>query len=140
MPDETVIDGKVVVLDDAGRPSFNALQNHKASNAPLLYYVFDVLILTGQDLMVEKLSVRRERLAREVLARLSDPIRESPRLEASLPDLITAVRGQGLEGLVAKRLDSSYEPGRSSGSFCEGSSNIGSMNRALASCVGTASV
>ncbi len=117
MPDETVIDGEVVALDTAGRPSFNALQNHGASKAPLLYYVFDVLILAGQDVMFDKLSVRRERLAREVLARLSDPIRESPRLEASLPDLITAVRGQGLEGLVAKQLDSTDEPGKRFGAW-----------------------
>jgi hypothetical protein len=104
MPDETVIDGEVVALDAAGRPSFNALQNGAA--AILCYYVFDVLVLAGRDVRAERLSVRRELLTGEVLPRLAEPIRESPRLDAPLLDLIRAVRGQGLEGLVAKRLDS----------------------------------
>ena len=42
MPDETVIDGKVVALDNEGRPSFNLLQNIGSSKAPLVYFVFDV--------------------------------------------------------------------------------------------------
>jgi bifunctional non-homologous end joining protein LigD len=41
MPDETVIDGEVVALDDAARPSFNTLQNYTPGAAPLVYYVFD---------------------------------------------------------------------------------------------------
>ena len=47
----------------------------------------------------------------------AEPIRESPVLNASLRDLIPAVRVQGLEGLVAKRLDSRYEPGKRSGAW-----------------------
>lgn len=54
MPDETVIDGEVVALDDSGRPSFNLLQNFGSAKAPLLYYVFDVLILNGRDVMVRE--------------------------------------------------------------------------------------
>ena len=45
------------------------------------------------------------------------PIRKSPVLDASLPDLIAAVRAQGLEGLVVKRLDSRYEPGQRFGAW-----------------------
>jgi bifunctional non-homologous end joining protein LigD len=47
MPDETVIDGEVVAFDEAGRPSFNAFQNSGSSPAPVVYYVFDLLILGG---------------------------------------------------------------------------------------------
>jgi ATP-dependent DNA ligase len=39
MPDETVIDGEIVALDESGRPSFNALQNYSPGGAPLLYYM-----------------------------------------------------------------------------------------------------
>lgn len=60
-------------------------------------------MLAGRDVMSEPLSARRELLGRQVLPRLSDPI--SPQFDASLPDLIRAVREQGLEPLVAKRLD-----------------------------------
>ena len=115
MPDETVIDGEVVALDLAGRPSFNALQNYGSSAIPLFYYVFDVLILAGEEITSEPLARRRERLQSQVLSKLDEPIRESPILDASLPDLIRSVKAQGLEGIVAKRLDSRYEPGLRSG-------------------------
>ena len=117
LPDETVIDGELVAMDESGRPSFNALQNLGSSKVPIFYYVFDVLILAGRNVMLEALSSRRDRLRRRVLPKLSDPIRASPELNASLPVLIESVRGQGLEGLVAKRLDSKYEPGQRSGAW-----------------------
>jgi bifunctional non-homologous end joining protein LigD len=116
MPDETVIDGEIVALDELGRPSFSALQNASAT-APLIYYLFDVMILAGKDVMNEPLTVRRELLVERVLAKLGEPIRESPMLEASLPDLIGSVKAHGLEGLVAKRRDSRYEPGQRSGAW-----------------------
>ena len=117
LPDETVIDGEVVALDHTGRPSFNALQNVGSSKVTLVYYVFDVLILAGRDLMAEPLSKRVDLLRRHVLTKLTEPIRESSQLSASLPDLITAVEAHGFEGIVAKRLDSPYEAGRRSGAW-----------------------
>ncbi|MBN9657079.1 MAG: non-homologous end-joining DNA ligase [Acidobacteria bacterium] len=117
MPDETVIDGEVVALDPEGRPSFNALQNHGGAGTPLNYYVFDLLILGGRDVMAEPLVRRREMLEREVLPKLSEPVRYSPELRASLADLIQSVKAQRLEGLVAKRRDSRYEPGQRSGAW-----------------------
>ena len=45
MPDETVLDGEVTALDEEGRPSFNLLQNYVASKPPLVFFVFDALIL-----------------------------------------------------------------------------------------------
>lgn len=116
MPDDTVIDGEIVALE-AGRPSFNALQNYGSSTTPLFYYVFDVMVAAGQDLMAQPLGERQEILRRRVLSKLVDPIRESPELAASLPDLIQSVKAQGLEGLVAKRRDSRYEPGLRSGAW-----------------------
>ena len=85
----------------------------------LIYYVFDVLILAGRDVMSEPLSVRRELLRREMMPSLRDPVRESAMLDASLPDLIRAVKAQGLEGLVAKRRNSRYEPGQRSGAWAK---------------------
>ena len=117
LPDETVLDGEVVALDEAGRPLFNALQNYGSSKAPLLYYVFDVLTIGGRDVTGEPLSSRRELLDREILPKLHEPIRASAVLDASLPDLIHAVKAQGLEGLVAKRKNSRYESGQRSGAW-----------------------
>jgi bifunctional non-homologous end joining protein LigD len=117
MPDETVIDGEVVALDEEGKPSFNTLQNFGSGGTPLHFYVFDVLILAGRDVMKVALSTRRELLEERVLAKLREPIRYSPQLDASLKDLIQSVRAQGFEGLVAKRVDSTYEPGQRSGAW-----------------------
>jgi bifunctional non-homologous end joining protein LigD len=52
-----------------------------------------------------------------VLSLLREPIREFPVLEARLSDLIRSVKAQGLEGIVAKRIDSRYEPGQRSGAW-----------------------
>jgi bifunctional non-homologous end joining protein LigD len=116
LPDETVVDGEVVALDADGRPSFSALQNGSAG-ATIVYYVFDVMMLGGRNVMGETLARRRVLLTREVLPLLADPVREARRFDAALADLIAAVRAQGLEGLVAKRLDSVYEPGMRSGAW-----------------------
>jgi ATP-dependent DNA ligase len=115
MPDETVIDGEVEALDQDGRPSFNALQNHGSAGIPLHFFIFDLLTLQGQDVMAEPLVKRRELIEKHVLPKLADPIRYSPILEATLADLIRSAKAQGLEGLVAKRRDSRYEPGLRSG-------------------------
>jgi DNA ligase D-like protein (predicted ligase) len=117
LPDETVIDGEMVALDETGRPSFNALQNVGSSKVTLVYYVFDVLVLAGKSVMAEGLSMRRQILQNQVLPKLNEPVRESPQLNASLPDLVKAVRAHGFEGIVAKRLDSRYEPGQRSGAW-----------------------
>jgi bifunctional non-homologous end joining protein LigD len=65
--------------------------------------------------MTKSLSVRRELLRTEILPKLGEPIRHCPELNASLADVVASVRAAGLEGLVAKRLDSRYEPGQRSG-------------------------
>ena len=117
MPDETVLDGEIVAFDGDGKPSFNALQNYGSSSGSLLYYVFDVLILAGRDVMNETLEARRALLESRVLPKLDEPIRYSPELQATLPDLIRSVKAQGLEGLVAKRRSSKYEPGLRSGAW-----------------------
>src|SRR5579863_20878 len=116
MPDETVIDGEVVALDEDGRPSFNALQNHGSAGV-LHFFIFDLLMLQGHDVMAEPLVKRRELIEKHVLPKLADPIRYSPILEGSLTDLVRSVKAQGLEGLVAKRRDSKYEPGLRPGAW-----------------------
>ena len=55
LPDETIIDGEVVALDQEGRPSFNLLHNHGSSGVRLIFYVFDLLMLSGRDVMNEPL-------------------------------------------------------------------------------------
>ena len=117
MPDESVVDGEVVALDETGRPSFNALQNKVSSGQPVFYYVFDLMMLSGRDLTREPLERRRQLLEEKVLPRVREPVRYTPWLDASLSVLIASVQAQGLEGVVAKRSDSFYEPGQRSGAW-----------------------
>ena len=116
LPDETVLDGEVVALDESGRPSFNLLQN-ASDRASLTLFLFDVVMWKGQDLQKRPLAERRAILQTKVMLKLSEPIRYSASFAVSAEQMITAVRAQNLEGVVAKRLDSFYEPGQRSGAW-----------------------
>src|SRR5882672_9044019 len=104
-------------LDEEGRPSFHLLQNYGSAKTQLIYYVFDILILAGRDVMREPRDIRRGLLEEHILPKLDEPICYSQELPASLADLIQAVKTQGLEGLVAKRRSSRYESGQRSGAW-----------------------
>jgi bifunctional non-homologous end joining protein LigD len=76
LPDDTVIDGEIVALDESGRPSFSVLQNYGTAQAPVFYYVFDVLLLKGKDLHGETLAVRRPILMK-LIGKLKEPVRDT---------------------------------------------------------------
>ncbi|MFL6605699.1 MAG: non-homologous end-joining DNA ligase [Steroidobacteraceae bacterium] len=108
-----VIDGEIVALGPDGKPSFQALQ-HRGSNPghQIVFYAFDVLHVDGRDVTDESLMRRRARLPAIVL---EDPtIRLSQDLPGSAADVVKAVRAAGLEGVIAKRKDSIYQPGERS--------------------------
>jgi len=111
-PKSVVLDGEVVAIDDDGRPSFQAL--HHSDGHTLVYYVFDILYLDGRDFAREPLTTRREALAQLTFA---PPILRSDPLPGTPAQIEEAVRALGLEGLVAKRVDSRYEAGRRSRSW-----------------------
>jgi ATP-dependent DNA ligase len=56
----------VVAFGESGKPSFNILQNYSSSKSPLVYYVFDILILSGRDFMAERLDERRTLIEKRV--------------------------------------------------------------------------
>ncbi|MBV8830580.1 MAG: non-homologous end-joining DNA ligase [Acidobacteriaceae bacterium] len=111
-----IIDGEVVALDFAGRPSFNLLQHYNENARAIVFYVFDLIAYRGRDLRSVPLSQRRE-LLKALLGTAQDPLRESAVLDASAQDLIAAVQSQGLEGIVAKRSNSRYESKERSGNW-----------------------
>jgi DNA ligase D-like protein (predicted ligase) len=117
LPENTVIDGEIVAFDQEGRPSFNLLQNYGSAAAAVVYYVFDVMVLAGENVMREPLRKRRELLERKVLPKLAEPVRYSAALDAALPSLIQSVKVYGFEGLVAKRSNSAYESGLRTGAW-----------------------
>jgi DNA ligase D-like protein (predicted ligase) len=117
LPEDTVVDGEIVALDETGRPSFNVLQNYNHADTPLQFYVFDLLHLAGKNLRDRALDERRELLRARVMPRMPVEILFSETLEATTGQVVAAVKKQGLEGVIAKRRASVYEPGRRSGAW-----------------------
>jgi bifunctional non-homologous end joining protein LigD len=114
LPDDTIVDGEIVALDETDRPSFNILQNYNHSATPLQFYAFDLLQLGGKNLRDHPLDERRDLLRAKLMPRMPHEIRLSETLKASAAEIVAAVKKQGLEGVIAKRRDSRYEPGRRS--------------------------
>jgi DNA ligase D-like protein (predicted ligase) len=122
LTDETVLDGELVAMDEAGHSDFNLLQNFKSAESKIHYYAFDVLMHRGELLIERPLAERREILAR-ILPR-NDHISLSA-VGRSASQMLTFVKEHGLEGVIAKRDDSAYEPGKRSGLWSKYRVNLG---------------
>ncbi len=118
-----VLDGEIVALGPDGLPSFQLLQHRmhlreqgaveRAARAtPVTYVIFDLLAVDGEAVIERPLHERLELLA-EVLVP-GGPIQRSEPVRGDGLALFEAVRRQGLEGVIAKRADSVYRPGRRS--------------------------
>jgi bifunctional non-homologous end joining protein LigD len=115
-PETAVLDGEVVMLDSAGRPSFQMLQNRGSlgKQRPLVYYAFDLLNTEGRSLLALPLDERKRRLA-EALG--DSGVLFSANLSGKTTHIIEGVRQLGLEGVIAKRRDSQYQPGKRTGAW-----------------------
>jgi ATP-dependent DNA ligase len=122
LPDGTILDGELVAMDSAGRSNFNQLQNFRSAELSIHYYAFDVLIHKGKSLLAEPLEKRRAILAK-ILPR-NDHISISV-VGTSASQMLKFVREHGLEGVIAKRSDSVYEPGTRSGLWSKYRINLG---------------
>lgn len=105
---DAVLDGEVVVFDDKGNPSFNAIQNYNGEN-PICYYVFDALEINGEDLTSLPLIERKERL-HEIITD-TDIIKYSDHIEEKGTALFDLIGQKDMEGIIAKLSDSRYLPG-----------------------------
>jgi DNA ligase D-like protein (predicted ligase) len=124
LPDDTVIDGEVVALNQSGRPDFNLLQHYRAEASRIHYFVFDLLVYKDRDLTRLSLVERRE-IMKSVLNPKSRRVRITDYFETTAADMLNAIRAQGLEGVVAKKKDSRYEVGKRSGSWAKFRLNSG---------------
>ena len=113
-----ILDGEIVAYDADGRPSFSLMQQRTGfataatrQRAPVSLVAFDLLYLNGYDLRDVVLS-ERLKLLRSVV-RAGKYVRISESFTGSGEQVLRAAREHGLEGVVAKRLDSRYESGRS---------------------------
>jgi bifunctional non-homologous end joining protein LigD len=118
---QVILDGEIVCFDEHGHPSFGRLQQRLgvtsaaqtrrlASTHPVVYIVFDVLHLDGVSTLALPYTERRALL--EGLELAGPAWQTPPALDGSGEDLLAATREQGLEGLIAKRSTSPYQPGR----------------------------
>ena len=123
---EVVLDGELIAFDAEGRPSFSQMQQrmHLTSEpqikrrmkaVPVTFAIFDLLYIDGHSLMGLPYSERRERL--EELGLEGPAWRTPPHYPGEGGTLLDATAQQGLEGIVAKRLDSRYEPGQRSSAW-----------------------
>jgi bifunctional non-homologous end joining protein LigD len=120
---DAVLDGEIVAFDERGRTNFGLLQERMhvrdaaavrrlTARVPVVYLVFDVLSLDGESLLDVPLSDRRALLER--LAPAGPAWQAPPSFDGPGADVLAASLEQGMEGVVAKRRDSRYRPGRRS--------------------------
>jgi bifunctional non-homologous end joining protein LigD len=123
---DAVLDGELVAFDENGKPSFERLQQrmHLTSEAvvrrrmethPVVYVIFDLLYFDGHDLTGEPYSRRREIL--EALELKGDAWQTPGHSVDHAEELLEASRERGLEGVMLKRLDSAYAPGKRTGAW-----------------------
>jgi bifunctional non-homologous end joining protein LigD len=118
-----ILDGEIVAFDEDNRPSFGVLQERMhvadanrarrlAQRIPVAYLLFDVLYLDGH--LTTELTYRQRRKLLESLELRGAHWQTPPWTEGRGDEVLTAATQNGLEGVVAKRLDSTYQPGRRS--------------------------
>jgi len=121
---ECVLDGEIIALDENDRPSFPELQKRMHVNdpssiarlvrsVPIVYVLFDLLWLDGRSLMDEPYTDRRAALEQLKLSQ-SDHWELTPSHVARGKAMLASAKKIAMEGVVAKRLDSTYEPGQRS--------------------------
>ena len=123
LPEDTIIDGELVALGNDGRPDFNMLQNFRSAEEKIIYYVFDILVHKNRDLTMLPLSQRREIL--RTVVKPAKHVALSEVSDQTATEMLKFVRSHGLEGIIAKRSDSVYQPGLRTGAWSKHRVNLG---------------
>jgi ATP-dependent DNA ligase len=123
LPDDAVIDGELVALGPDGRPDFNLLQNFRSAESRIIYFAFDILIHRQRNLTQLPLSERRAILSSVIEA--GDHVALSQVSDRSATEMLKFIKHHGLEGAVAKRSDSVYQPGQRTGLWSKYRINLG---------------
>jgi bifunctional non-homologous end joining protein LigD len=122
---DMILDGEIVAFDEGGKPSFNALQNRfqlkterqiaaAEKGTPVVFYAFDLLHFAGVDLRKAPYADRRRYLAQCLLP---SALVQLVHASEDGVELYTAALASGFEGVIGKRKQSKYEPGKRSASW-----------------------
>lgn len=120
---DALLDGEIVALDERGRPSFQLLQQQHQQPATVVYILFDVLHLGSEALLGQPYTERRARL--EALKLDGEHWRTPPYSRGGGPKMQEESHRFGLEGVIAKRLNSVYEPGKRTGAWLKIKNHLG---------------
>lgn len=111
LPGAFMLDGEAAAVLPDGRTSFQALQNARGAGARLAYFAFDALAIGGDDLTTRPLEERKVRLE-QLLAGCDPAIKYSEHVVGRGDEVFARACQLGLEGIVSKRRDQPYRPGR----------------------------
>ncbi|MGC1294252.1 MAG: hypothetical protein WA869_04360, partial [Alloacidobacterium sp.] len=123
LPSGTVTDGEVVGLGPNGHADFYLLQKSRSGRANIVYYAFDILVHENRDLTRFPLSERRQILS--TVVKPNNHVALSVVSNRPAAEMLAFAKTHGLEGLVAKRADSIYQPGQRTGLWSKYRINIG---------------
>ena len=113
---DVVLDGEIVIIDEKGKSNFQALQDYgRSRSGRLVYYVFDLLYFNGQDLRKKPL-IERKFMLQEVISKIP-LVKYSGHIETEGKEFFSAASEAGVEGIVAKDMQSHYMEGRRSRSW-----------------------
>ena len=105
---DAVLDGELLVLNEKGISDFGAMQNWRSeADGNLVFYIFDILWYEGKNLMGFPLS-ERQAVLQSILPTDNDHIRQSKVFDANGIDFFHVAERMGLEGIIAKKADSTY--------------------------------
>ena len=128
LPDGTVLDGEIVAFNTEGKPDFTALQTREqprpsayaralARKLPATFIAFDQLYARGKTIMYQTCESRRRRLGATLKRCPGERLMFSQGVNGKGVAFFRATLEQGLEGIMAKRRDSAYTPGKRNGTW-----------------------
>lgn len=112
LPGQFILDGEIVILDKQGRSRFQLLQNYQRRSELPYYFVFDILYYNGKNLTSHPL-LQRKQILKKLLAKAPPRIRFGDHILAKGKAFFRVALKQGLEGIIAKKIDSPYQFHRS---------------------------
>jgi bifunctional non-homologous end joining protein LigD len=119
---EAVFDGEIVVMDEQGNPNFQLLQHYSEQRAhPIYYYIFDILKINNHSVMELPLIKRKELLCTLIQLRTlinkNNIIKYSDHIAEKGKEMFALMMDRNMEGVMAKKADSSYLPGQRSANW-----------------------